>query len=223
MPTADLLVYLSSISTTVIVAVFGAHLFLMLILKIWASWKWSRISSMLDDFTRKLSNRSILDRHAHKSDQIDAFLADVGDVLEDPSRDTDRRTLLMRISVLDEKRYYLGSLAFETVYNLCRSMIEAYPLAGVLGTVLAIGSTLQQSSTVSAEQTLNNIVSRFGDSIWSTFAGLSAAIVLMFLNSLLEPNFVRLTELQQQVRLMIGRVKRELSMSHRLQSQESQS
>lgn len=221
MLTQDLLANLSAISTLVIAGFFGAHLLLMLMLKIWASRKWSRITSMLDDFTRKLSHRSFLDRHAHKSDQIDAFLADVSDVLDDPSKEADRRSLLMRINVLDEKRHYLGSLAFETIYNLCRTMIEAYPLAGVLGTILAIGSALQQAPAGGVETTLNTIVSRFGDAIWSTFAGLTAAILLMFINSLLEPGFIRLSEHQHHVRQMIARVKRELSMNPKSQPQEA--
>ncbi len=212
MLTQELLANFSALSTLVIAGFFGAHLLLMLILKIWASRKWSRITSMLEDFTRKLSHRSYLDRHAHKSDQIDAFLADVGEVLDDHSRAADRRSLLLRINILDEKRHYLTSLAFETTYNLCRTMIEAYPLAGVLGTILAIGSALQQSAGTDAAVTLNMIVSRFGDAIWSTFAGLTAAILLMFINSLLEPGFVRLSEHQEHVRAMISRVKRELSM-----------
>ena len=162
-----------------------------------------------------------MDRHAHKSDQIDAFLADVSDVMDDPSKEADRRSLLLRINVLDEKRYYLGSLGFETVYNLCRTMIEAYPLAGVLGTILAIGSALQSTAGGGVETTLGLIVSRFGDAIWSTFAGLTAAILLMFINSLLEPSFIRLSERQQQVRLMIARVKRELSMSHKAEAAEA--
>ena len=92
-------------------------------------------------------------------------------------------------------------------------MIEAYPLAGVLGTILAIGAALQTGpGSEEAASTVGMIVGRFGDAIWSTFAGLVAAILLMFLNSVLEPSFGRLAENRNHVRDMVSSVKRELSV-----------
>jgi biopolymer transport protein ExbB len=110
---------------------------------------------------------------------------------------------------------------FETSYNICRTMIEAYPLLGVLGTILAIGAALQSGDGASASSSVSVIVSRFGDAIWSTFAGLSAAVVLMFLNSAVEPRFRRLAENRQNVRETVARAKRELSLT--TSSQEGQS
>ena len=57
------------------------------------------------------------------------------------------------------------------------------------------------------------IVGRFGDAIWSTFVGLASAILLMFLNSILEPNFSRLAQNKQHVRDMVASSKRELSLA----------
>ena len=48
--------------------------------------------------------------------------------------------------------------------------------------------------------------------MWATFAGLLAAIVLMFLNSLVETRFRRLTETREHIRETIVRTKRELSL-----------
>jgi biopolymer transport protein ExbB/TolQ len=90
-------------------------------------------------------------------------------------------------------------------------MIEAYPLAGVLGTILAIGAALQGGQG-NAQKTVADIVRNFGDSVWATFAGLVAAIGLMFLNSLLETRFHRLAENRKQVRETVARAKRELSL-----------
>jgi biopolymer transport protein ExbB len=114
--------------------------------------------------------------------------------------------------VLDEKRRYLNSMFFETVYNITRTMIEAYPLAGVLGTILAIGAALQTGAAADQGVTVAAIVGRFGDAIWSTFAGLMAAILLMFLNSIVETGFERLGENRRHVRETIARAKRELAM-----------
>ena len=145
--------------------------------------------------------------------QIDAFVQDVNDVLSDGSRSEDRSECLRRMQILDEKRRYLESLSFETATHVARTMIEAYPLSGVLGTVLAIGSALQTDAAAQSASTVNVVMERFGDSIWSTFAGLFAAIVLMFVNSILEIRFNRLTDSRTHVREMVARAKRELGMS----------
>lgn len=208
----DLMEQLSRLSTPAIAVAAVVHVVLF-----FALWAWSRrdlrnIASSLDDFTRGLKHRSILDATGHLSDQVEAFIADVNEVLEDPARAQDRQLVLTRMNVLDEKRRYLHSLAFETAYNICRTMIEAYPLFGILGTILAIGTAL--SSDAGPEQTTGvaEIVRRFGEAIWSTFAGLIAAIVLMAINSALEPRFQRLSENREHVREMIAKAKRSLAL-----------
>lgn len=209
----ELLQYLSTLSTLVIAVVCGAHLFLFFVLWIWFRRDLKKIASALFDFTRGLKNQSLLDSTAHLSDQIDAFLSDVNDVLDEEGRSAERKALLERMRVLDEKRRYLNSMFFETTYNMCRTMIEAYPLAGVLGTILAIGAALQANDGGQSTTTVGLILGRFGDAIWSTAAGLVAAMLLMFINSCLEPAFHRLTENRRHVRETVGRVKRELALS----------
>jgi biopolymer transport protein ExbB len=208
----DLLRQLSGLSTTIILCALAVHLFVFFLLWVWARRDLRNIASSMYDFTRRLRNQSLLASSAHLGDQIDAFLADVNDVLEDPSRREDREVLLGRMQVLDEKRRYLNSMFFETVYNITRTMIEAYPLAGVLGTILAIGAALQTGAAADQGVTVAAIVGRFGDAIWSTFAGLMAAILLMFLNSIVETGFERLGENRRHVRETIARAKRELAM-----------
>ena len=194
-------------STYVIVGAAAVHLVIFFGLWAWARGDLKNIASALFDFTRGLQHQSMLDATAHLSEQVEAFLADVNDTLGDPTRQADRAALLHRISILDEKRRYLNSMLFETCYNMARTMIEAYPLAGILGTILSIGAALQQSATIQA------IVLRFGDAIWSTGVGLMAFILLLFLNSFLEPPFVRLAENRQHVRDTVARAKRELSFA----------
>lgn len=203
---------LSGLSTFLIVGAFAVHLFAFLVLWIWWRRDLRAIASSLDDFTRGLKHRSVLDATGHLHEQIEAFLADVRDVLSGPNNVEDRKTLFHRIAVLDERRRYLGSMFFETGYNICRTMIEAYPLLGVLGTILAIGAALQSGDSSTASTSVSLIVSRFGDAIWSTFAGLSAAVLLMFVNSALEPRFRQLTENRTHVRETVAMAKRELSL-----------
>lgn len=210
---ANLIEHLSKISTLVILIACLLHLILFMSLYFWSRRDLKQMTSALDQFTRNLKHRSVLDSTTHLSDQVDAFLADVNDVLEETDRQQDRTLLRDRISILDERRHYFHSMGFETTYTIARTMIEAYPLAGVLGTILAIGAALQGGPTAEVQVGVNIIVSRFGDAIWSTFAGLIAAIILMFVNSMVETSFTRLSENRLHMRDTVARVKRELAFS----------
>lgn len=188
----DWLQFFSSLSTPTIAACAVLHLLFFAVLRMWYLRDLKLIAGTLDDYTRGLKYRSVLDRSAPLTTQIDAFVQDVNDVLTDSTRGEDRAECLRRMHILDEKRRYLESLSFETCANSARTMIEAYPLAGVLGTVLAIGSALQADAAASSPATVNVVMARFGDSIWATFTGLFAAILLMLINSVLEIRFNRL-------------------------------
>ncbi|MBM4076335.1 MAG: MotA/TolQ/ExbB proton channel, partial [Planctomycetes bacterium] len=203
---AELLNRMAGYAAPVIVGVAAFHFLAFLWLSAWARRDLRRMAVDFDNFTRELKHRSLLDRSVSLSDQIDAFLADVKEVLDDSTKKSERESLLSRLKVLDEQRRYLQSHSFETCYTVCRTMIEAYPLAGVLGTILAIGAALQAGHG-DAQKTVADIVRNFGDSVWATFAGLLAAIVLMFLNSLVETRFHRLSENRRQVRETVARAK----------------
>ncbi|MSR56368.1 MAG: MotA/TolQ/ExbB proton channel [Planctomycetaceae bacterium] len=208
---AEVLNELSGYSAIFITGVAVLHVLAFGWLIHWSRRDLQRMAGDFDAFTRELKHRSVLDRSQGLSSQIDAFLADVREVLDDPTRKAERQALAKRVRILDEERRYLQSQSFETSYTVCRTMIEAYPLAGVLGTILAIGAALQASQG-NSQKTVADIVRNFGDSVWATFAGLFAAIVLMFLNSLVETRFRRLTETREHVRETIVRTKRELSL-----------
>lgn len=209
-----LLQSLSALSTPAIVAAFAFHIVCFIVLTFWARRDERRMAADFEAFTRDLKHRSILERGMPLSDQIEAFLADIKDILDDPSKQTERKALWQRMKILDEERRYLQSQSFETSYNICRTMIEAYPMAGILGTILAIGAALQLGkASGDAATTVSTIVQYFGDAIWSTFAGLIAAMTLMFFNSLVETRFHRLAENRVHVRETITRAKREMSLS----------
>lgn len=210
---AEFLKRLSELSTPIILCAFIAHL--IVFVGLWVAYRHNlrAIAQTLEDFTRGLRHRSVLDRSLPLSDQIEAFLTDVKDALDIPARASDRQELSIRMNLLDEKRRYLHAMRFETIYNVWRSMIEAYPMAGILGTVLAIGAALQDGQQAGGGATVNAIVRNFGESIWSTFTALAAAVILIFLNSWIEPAFVRLSENREHVRDMVARAKRELALA----------
>ena len=214
---SDWLQFLSGLSTPIIVGFAVFHLLFFGWLRAWCRRDLRMLADTLDNYTRGLHHRSVLDRSASLQVQIDAFVQDVHDVLADSSRSADRRQCLERMRILDERRPYLDSLSFDTAVNTARTMIEAYPLSGVLGTVLAIGSALQADAASQAVSGVNLVMERFGDSIWSTFAGLLASAVLMFVSSLSEVRFAGLSEARRRVREMAARAKRELGLAAGLQ------
>lgn len=207
----EMLQSLSGLSTIVIASACAVHLAVFFLLLGWSKRDLRRIASSLDEFTRGLRHRSIFAATGNLSVQIEAFVADINEVLEDPERGEDRDALLQRMNILDERRGYLHSLVFDTSYNIWRTMIDAYPLAGVLGTILAIGVAMQAEPSGESVSAVSRIVDQFGNAVWSTFAGLASAILLMFLNSCVEPRFYRLAENRVHIREMIGKAKRELS------------
>ena len=199
----------SRYSTAAIAAIAVLHAAGFWLLAIRARRERKNIAQTLHRFTESLPGRSTLDWTGHLSDQIEAFLADIDEVLSEPPGSPRRNGLRERMQILDERRDYLQSMRFETAWNVARTMIEAYPLAGVLGTICAIGAALAGSQAASVQA----IVERFGDAIWSTFAGLVAAIALMLMHSLLEPSFAALADNRAHVRDTVAKAKRELSFS----------
>lgn len=202
----------SDLTTPVILGLFALHLLAFFVLIIWARTHRRLLKSAMEAYTRGLKHQSVLDATAHISEQIDAFLADVSDVLDGPANSPDREMLRQRIPILDEKRRYFSSMFFDTCFNICRTMIEAYPLLGILGTCLALGVGLaaRDMAATAGTSAVSVLVTRLGDAIWGTVTGLLATVVLMFLNSFLEPGFQRLAENRAHVRETVARVKREL-------------
>ena len=187
-----------------------AHLVLFIVL-----WRWSKRGyrsqyRLLEDFTQGLSHKSRIALGGHIADQIDAFLSDIRDVLGRDASDGQRQKLKERINVLDERRSYLNSMAFEKWTNMARTVIEIYPLLGILGTILAVAAALPalESENTAA---MTDIMRLFGQAIWSTIFGLAAAIILMWINSWLEPEYGRLVEIRINVRDVVAQAKRELA------------
>jgi len=192
---------------TPLILIFGVlHLCAFAVLRFIAGRDLRSLADLLARFTDGLSRRSRLDWRGHLTDQIDAFVEDVREAVQDPS---DREMITNRISLLDEKRDYLDSYRFETSWNVARSGIEVYPLLGVLGTIFALWLAMREPSG-DTSAAVGTIVQRFGLAIDSTFAGLAMAIVLMIVNSFCETLFTRLLENRRDVRQLVTEVKRDL-------------
>ncbi|HUB27060.1 MAG TPA: MotA/TolQ/ExbB proton channel family protein [Tepidisphaeraceae bacterium] len=187
---------------------------LLLFARLWRARRLQAIwlADHLENLLQGLSSRSDRDPYLTVDERIDSFLANVREVLDDPSRAADRRILHDQIVMKDETKKYLRGSRFETLYSVARTSIEMYPLLGIMGTVLAIGLALNAPSTGDAAFASERIVRNFAGSIWATLAGIGCGIVLLLVNSVVEPGFQRLLEHRWEVREVISAAKTQLGV-----------
>jgi biopolymer transport protein ExbB len=165
-----------------------------------------RLAAHLENLVQGFSSHADRDPYSTVDEQIDSFLANVREVLDDPSRSEDRLLLHEKIVAKDETKKYLTGSRFETLYSVARTMIEIYPLLGIMGTVLAIGLALN-APAVDGSLASERIVRNFAGSIWATLAGIGCGIILLLINSIVEPAFQRLLEHRWEVREVISAAK----------------
>lgn len=193
-----------------ILVVAVAHIGLFLWLMLQQRLQTRRLASYLSDLVRTLSRRSDQDPADSIEEKIDSFIADIRDAIENPNTNgTD--LLYTRLVYKDETRTYLKGVAFEKWYSVCRSVIEIYPLLGIVGTVLAIWAGLSAADSAGVTA-IDGVVRNFGHSIRTTALGLGAAIVFMVWNAWLEPSFERLLEYRATVRSVVSVAKTRLGI-----------
>lgn len=166
----------------------------------------------LSNIVGTLSVHTDVDPNNTIDEKIDSFLHDIREVLHDPERRQDQRTLYQRLVLKEESKTYLKGQRFETWYSVLHTFIETYPFWGILGTLLGIGLGMRVTAAGEASPT-EAIVRNFGGAIWSTVAGLVCAIVLMLLHAAMEPSLRRLVEHRASVRDVIRAAKHELGVS----------
>jgi biopolymer transport protein ExbB len=153
-------------------------------------------------------------------EQVDVFIADVRDVLNDESRSADQALLRDRLGVKDEDRPYIGRQT-ENLYNVLRAGCEAYPLLGILGTILSMAGAFQSGgdegsggadAAAQAIQTIGSITEAFQGAIWSTAAGLVFGLVFLMVNASTEESLSTLVDQQRHVYETIREAKNQLGL-----------
>jgi biopolymer transport protein ExbB len=170
------------------------------------------LAEHLENLLQGFSSRADRDPYPTLDERIDSFLANIREVLSDPSRSGDRQRLHEQIIAKDETKKYLRGSRFETLYSLARTTIEVYPLLGIMGTVLAIALALNTPAGEAAASATERIIENFAGSIWATLAGIGCGIVLLMVNALVEPSFQRLLEHRAEVREVIAAAKTQLGV-----------
>lgn len=206
---------------------FGLHVVFFLGLVVSRRRQIRRLASHLEDILGPKFRRISHDPDRTIDEVIDGFFLDIQDVISHPEADADARELSRRLVTKDEARKYLKRMSFETIYSCVRAGIEAWPLLGILGTVIAIGLGLNvaaaekeavQSAGVAAtapiapgaqppapprsieEGPTGAIVRNFRLAIGSTILGLTFGVGFMLFNAWVEPSFERLIEHRKSIR-----------------------
>jgi biopolymer transport protein ExbB len=179
--------------------------------------KASKSSKLMYSWLRGLvgpfSRRRDVEPDAHALDSIDAFLADIRDVVEHPMNDTELSSLNERIAIKGEGRPHGLSHHFEQVYGLCRASIEAFPLLGILGTILAIAAGMQATSGDQNASQITQVVKNFGESVYCTAWGILFAIVFSFVNGWFEPDFQRVIGQNHSLDDLVLAVKKKIGLA----------
>lgn len=217
----------------IILVAAGVHLIVYMILFWWRRNIVRSLKSFLHSLLGKYEGTSDLIPTADVDDQIEAFLQDLRAVMSTDYYKRNRVDIARRILNKQENWASYRSKRFETVYNVCRTFVEVYPILGIFGTVLALGVSVEQQRSTDAMPTQppavvetevaengvdealsergQDIVENFGAAIWSTISGLAAAMILMMINATFEPSFVRLIEAKAAVRDAVRQAERELT------------
>jgi hypothetical protein len=225
-------------NASLLICCFAAvHFLVLLVLRVW----WGRTLLTLQDYLRSLlaniKGTSDPSSTGDLDDQIEAFLQDVRAILTQEHFQHERDEIRTRVIAKKEQRPYLRAKAFERWYSVARAAVEIYPLAGILGTILAMAVSLAPgiqpdaalaagsgntaaaadadqpragTDDTAAETAVAGIVTNFRSAIWSTFFGLLFAIVFMGITAWYEPSFARLVEYRAAVREAIREAERSM-------------
>ena len=178
-----------------------------------ASRSSKQMYAWLHNLVGPFSRRRDVEPDSHQLDSIDAFLNDVRDVVEHPQDEQELRSLQQRITIRGETHPHGLSHMFEQIYGLCRASIEAFPLLGILGTVLAIASGMQATSDGETASQITQVVKNFGESVYCTAWGILFAIVFSFINGWFEPDFHRVVSHSHTLEDLVLAVKKKVGLA----------
>jgi biopolymer transport protein ExbB/TolQ len=187
-----------------LVAVANALLWIWLI--VYSRSRKRNLADYLANAVRAFSRQSDITYNMSIDERINVFIADIRDAISGPGSQEAARSLLDRLMTKDESRLYLKTHRFEIGYSVARTLIEIFPLLGIVGTVIAIWAGMNTSGMNDADR-ISKVVQNFGHSVISTAFGLGAAILFMLVNSWFEPEFERLLEYAHEIRDVVAHAK----------------
>lgn len=186
-----------------------------------ARTSWRSMHARLNDLVRGFARRDA-DPNGHPLDAVDAFLADVQDIVEQPRNSEELVKFSERLRIKDESRAHELTHSFETKYSFCRASIEAFPLMGILGTVLAIAAGMGHASgDGDSSARISQVVSNFGESVYCTGWGIFFAALFSLVNGYFEPKFDRVIKHRHMLEALVLAAKKKACVAAAIPQQSS--
>ena len=165
------------------VAVFETGLFIILYRM--ASSNTHQLCDSLRNMLRGIKDPPEQDRSRIIHDEIVALL-DCAESLRKTSVE-DFKRLLSNVRSQDARKIDLKSYRIESWGNVANAIVQAFPLLGIFGTILAIGQSLQGS-----EGDVSVIMVAFTNAVNTTILGLVFAIIYMIVDAFFQAKAGRL-------------------------------
>lgn len=165
------------------VAVFETALFIILYRM--ASSNTNQLCDSLRNMLRGVKDPPEQDRSRIIHDEIVALL-DCAESLRKTSVE-DFKRLLSNIRSQDARKIDLKSYRIDSWGNVANAIVQAFPLLGIFGTILAIGQSLQGS-----EGDVSVIMRAFTNAINTTILGLVFAVIYMIVDAFFQAKAGRL-------------------------------
>jgi len=153
-----------------------------------------------------------VDKSQNLDQIIDAHIKTISDGLMIWTK-AEKENTLLRMELKEESKHQYDDLNFFVIlYSLARSIIEVFPLLGILGTLLAIGAGFGGEEKVESEQ-IKSVIKNFKDSVWVSAGGISCAIFYTLVNSYCEPIFEKLVTNKSKINDLISEAKKSVRFS----------
>lgn len=167
----------------------------------------------LANVVRPFSRRRDVRGDADVLDAVESFLADIRDVIKDPSTSDDLAELRQRVVIKGESPPGKLPHLFERWYGVCRAGVESFPLLGILGTVLAIAAGMHAAADGDSASSISKVVDNFGESVYCTGCGIFFAIVFSLVNGWCESGFDRVIRHSHEIDELVIAVKKRVGLS----------
>ena len=176
---------LSDQMVTIILAVAVFETVLYIILYRMSSSNTHQLCDSLRNMLRGIKDPPEQDRSRIIHDEIVSLL-DCAESLRKTSAE-DFKRLLSNIRNQDARKIDLKSYRIDSWSNVANAIVQAFPLLGIFGTILAIGQSLQGS-----EGDVSVIMAAFTNAVNTTILGLVFALIYMIVDAFFQAKSGRL-------------------------------
>lgn len=185
------------VAIIVVVALFELCLYVALF--VLSSYRTRQLYDSLRNMLRGVKDPPEEDSFRNIYDEIAALL----DCAESLSRSSpkDFRRLIHNMKIQDARKVDLKTYGLDSWTNVAAAIVQIFPLLGILGTILAIGQSMQHRGV---SMDVAAIVKAFTNAIDTTVMGLLFAVFYMIVDALFQARFNRLNNDFEKYRNIIN-------------------